>query len=276
MRLDLEKYYPSADIRQELLGSILEISPNIHAYDTDQELVEKAITSIKALSIPEQKLDALTDRIFRQGETIFPTYASLLTKSIKESGAKDITFLSVGSGVEGNIEQKLDTLINLQREEDFRIRWVGMDTYSPGKERQSFFSPTDFFVAPPSSTEPFNKIAQLGSSDTFFILANYVYHHMDTPFKDFLRRCNDAQNVFLLEEPIDNTKWQDEKYRYSRIAYDVLANVAVNKKWADQFLNNPNLFTVHYLTYDEAQDHGEIINFENVFPETSLIKVPAL
>lgn len=285
---NLEKFpYGPEDIRYRLLASVLEASADALESDTNDELVRKAVDTVRSLLLPDKdgeldefklefklKLDKFKEEIFKQVEPMFSDYADVLARTIGESGTRNITIISVGSGTKGDTEQKLDSLIKDKLKGNVDIRWIGIDTHSPAELEESFFSTTDFFDISGLTDVDFRAIAGIDASETFFIMANYSYHHMDVPFIDFLSRCEGAHTVFLLEEPTDKARWDDDgRYRYARIVYDLLGNVAINPKWAKIFLRDPSAFKVRYLTYEKANRYGAVVKFPDIFPETALVTV---
>lgn len=267
----LEKtFFPTNDPRHEMLKRIMDNSPEINISMTNSELVKIAIEAIKKSTFTQDDYKNLISKAFENSEKMFRLYAEKLAKVLKEIGTENTVLVSLGSGVQGTIEKVLDANVKEILGKETAMNWIGTDTFNPDNFDDSFFTSDSFRVIPANNTSNLRDILQIPNDKKIFYIANYVFHHMNISFQEFRKLTSSGEKLFLLEEPIEDEKEKDVHHVYSQIAYDVLANVAINPKWAEIFTQDPKAFKVRYLKISEGESSKEKVEFPGTYPLTIL------
>lgn len=265
------EFFPVSDPRHKMLLKVFEHTPKLTGNETKEVLVSLAIQAVKQCNFTEEEMINLKLQAFKGSTRIASVYADKLAEVVKQVGTENLKIISIGSGAKGSMEAFIDKLVKTKLEKDAILNWIGTDTYKPDDFGNSFFKEENFQVLPEGvSEQSFRDILGIKEGEKVIFIANYVYHHMGIDFEEFKKMVYGAEKVFILEEPIEDEKEKDINYLYSQIAYDVLANVAINPLWANIFLNDPSSFKVGYLKASEIVDMQKQ-SFAKTYPEVVLV-----
>ncbi len=287
----LEQIFLSADKQHDL-------SENL----SSQDLVKKALYTInnmlsKGAIIPHE-LENLKTNILIDSETIIEAYAQSLGSTMSEAvgGSEELSnlpseesfqynILSIGCG-SGQIEAKLNNYIkeHLFPQEKWdktpSISWIGTDIYSQDSEDHHLklsplFREQDnyyFYLDASRKNQLYWDSVGLDNQGVKIIIANYSLHHIPLKLSEFLALCQGSSSVVLLEELAPQSDWSNPLYRWLRIIYDLVGNMALNPGWAKLFKDNPDQFYVEYLSDEIVKEFGgSIKDIAMISPRTSII-----
>ncbi len=202
------------------------------------------------VTFSKEDFDLLKKEAFKMGPVIFEAYGDI-ERIINEK-----------------IKAKLGTTTKT-------FRFVGLDTYEPADFSTSFFQKENFHKLSSGDERSFSEITGIQSNQKLIVIANYVLHHQKAKLPEFLRRCAGATTI-ILDEPVERKKWENVDYRFAVIAYDMLANMAINPQWAESFLKNPDEFFVDYIFTDELEGASTENTYFGTSPVSSLTKIKSV
>lgn len=202
-----------------------------------------------------------------------PVLEKALRSSIQrlsEEGPVSVLCLGCGGGsVETSLSRKLQ----------LPLTWIGLDfptALAAAPQDVIFLQPGHRFVGlSGNETATYRELAGLPESAPAVLLALYAVHHLPYRFDSFLRRAAGCE-IVLLEQPIHTQDWQYPPWRWTFVAYDIYANIAMNPGWAAVFLTAPERFHVDYLTGETLLlNRIKTETISSVMPWTAVLELSA-
>lgn len=232
------------------------------------EIIARCIETLKSRSFSTSEMNDLKEFLLIKGKSISEPYVRKLFDEISLMQEPEISIISLGCGGRGSFEEQLAGMIE-KGLPTMQVHWVGIDT-DDFREPGSFFS-TKAFKKVEENVDIEYRLALDDRSHPAVLIGLYSFHHLGIEFDKFIARCMGIRKVFLLEEPVIAEMWRMPEYRVLRIAYDILANAALNPGWASAYFDCPARFQVNYLDLGRLPLEGKILDHSADFPGTALL-----
>lgn len=266
-----EKYWNVNDKRIPILKKYLN-SLNIDRNKMlpTEEIISVCIDSLKTFKLDEQDRVDLKNLILDQNAKILvPCILEICNQFVGIRGRR-VTLISLGCGDEGLFEKLLNDEI-LKKLPELDVDWVGVDI-ADFRGETSFFNNHTFVIVDNKSEILYKTLVSDEETD-IILLGRYSYHHLGLSFEKFIERCEGVSNVILIEEPTTEELWDISDYRIMRIAYDVLANTVFSVDWTSEFMKDKTKFKINYIKTEKLNMNYNLIQFDNVLPETAMISI---
>lgn len=263
-----KKYWAIEDqVAKYLIDFLTNIRFDVTTKYTDNEIIQKCITGAKEHPLSAEQKIELRNILSVNDKRMFTFFAQKVSNTI--TCENEIQLASLGCGNRSLFEEIIHTEIS-HKYPDMTIHWIALDI-GDYRDSDSFFIDKPFVIIDSNPSDYYQYVSNQGVKT--ILVGTYSFHHLGIDFNLFLKKCSAFDAIFLLEEPTTSLLWEQNEYRIMRIAFDVLANTVFVLDWAEQFINNSELFTVNYIKEDSLDTAVQVIPFPNTIPETALVMI---
>jgi hypothetical protein len=235
-----------SDKRDLLLARILEhvAQPGLEPVEANQsKLIHSIVAAILTSNVSSDEIAQFLMLNSEASASIGKASALALTCQIEKlaESMDRVLVISIGAG-DAQFEHRVDQSLDSGLAE--RVRWLLCDPeYSNTLPVVHSIDPIRWRFRPEGFAEITKRqISGYCSDDeTPIFFANFSLHHADSLSQNIVRFFSET-NFVIVEEPTTATAWSCATHRLVRSAFEVLANVAYQPKWASSFLLNPDAF----------------------------------
>ncbi|MEK7068427.1 MAG: hypothetical protein AAB964_01290 [Patescibacteria group bacterium] len=255
------------DVRVAALQKLLNLLPEGIENHSERKIIEASITALSHLGLGADEEAAIKTAMLDQNRVVLDGSLPFIKEEIDKLNALRVAVISLGCGDISLFERSIAQYC-AQHIPNIAIEWLGVDI-GDFRAPESFFNEHLFKVI--SLEAPLVYRTLITKNIPTLLVGRYSFHHLGVSFDQFMERCKGLARVIVVEEPTTDEKWVQGEYRVMRIAFDVLGNYIFSKKWAAEFMQDPNKFKIKYLTLDELPDRSNVITFKSMMPETATI-----